>query len=84
MRWPHSDKEISPQNAVGVGMSTTLHMPIAPAACSPWTQAFMVEALPQKKQSWWISTTACGDFQPKIFSERETSRPNSNSRLATS
>jgi hypothetical protein len=65
MRWPHSDKEISPQNAVGVGMSTTLHMPIAPAACSPWTQAFMVEALPQKKQSWWISTTAYGDFQPK-------------------
>jgi hypothetical protein len=23
------------------------------------------EALAQKKQSWWISTTACGDFQPK-------------------
>ncbi|HEY2364251.1 MAG TPA: hypothetical protein VGK36_24245 [Candidatus Angelobacter sp.] len=23
------------------------------------------EALAQKKQSWWISTTAYGDFQPK-------------------
>jgi len=24
-----------------------------------------VEDLSQKKQSWWISTTARGDFQPK-------------------
>ena len=25
----------------------------------------IAKALPQKKQSWWISTTAYGDFQPK-------------------
>jgi hypothetical protein len=24
-----------------------------------------------EKQSWWISTTSCGDFQPKIFRQRE-------------
>src|SRR6476660_3600286 len=46
-------------------MNATLRMPTAPAACSPCHQAFMVEALAEKKQSWWISTTSCGDFQPK-------------------
>jgi len=25
----------------------------------------IAKALPQKKQSWWISTTSSGDFQPK-------------------
>jgi hypothetical protein len=27
-----------------------------------------------EKQSWWISTTCCGDFQPKILSKKN-SRP---------
>ena len=53
------------QSAVGVGLVATLRMPTAAAACSSCPQAFMVEALPQKKQSWWISTTSRGDFQPK-------------------
>ena len=53
------------QSAVGVGLVATLHMPTASAARSACTQALMVEALPQKKQNWWLSTTSHGDFQPK-------------------
>ena len=37
-----------------------------------------VDALAQKKQSWWISTTACGDFQPKIFELKRKLRGQNN------
>jgi hypothetical protein len=36
------------------------------AGCmQPVYSSIYVEDLSQKKQSWWISTTARGDFQPK-------------------
>jgi hypothetical protein len=35
----------------------------------------MVEALPAEKQSWWISTTFRGDFQPKKILRQTAARP---------
>jgi hypothetical protein len=47
-----------------------------PAGCmQPVSSSIYVEELPQKKQSWWISTTAYGDFQPKKILIQNSSRP---------
>jgi hypothetical protein len=66
MRRPHRGEKLAARNAVGVGISTTLHMPTAPAARSPCTQALMFEPLPQKSRA--------GGFPPPlvvIFSQRK-------------
>ena len=65
MRWPHSGKNL-PAECGSVGMSATLCMPNMLAASGPCTQAFMVEALPQKSRA--------GGFPPPfvvIFSRRK-------------
>ena len=66
MRRPHPGEKLAARNAVGAGISATLHMPTAPATRSSCTQALMVEALPQKSRA--------GGFPPPlvvIFSQRK-------------
>lgn len=66
MRRPHPGEKLAARNAVGAGISATLHMPTAPSTRSSCTQALMVEALAQKSRA--------GGFSPPllvIFSQRK-------------
>ena len=65
MRRPDQDEKLAARNAVGAWIQSTSRMPNPAASYCFEYSGLIAKALPQKKQSWWISTTSRGDFQPK-------------------
>ena len=75
MRRPHSRRENSPlERGRRWHERYTSHANYAGCMQRVYSSIY-VEELSQKKQSWWISTTSCGDFQPKKILIQNSSRP---------